>query len=52
MPTASLEVERLLAQDFFERHPEEGADHLETSTSSEADELLSQVAPETCIEAF
>ena len=52
MPTASLEVERLLAQDFFERHPEEAADHLETSTPSETDELLSQVAPETCIEAF
>ena len=52
MPTASLEVERLLAQDFFERHPEEAADHLEISTPSEADELLSQVAPENCIEAF
>ena len=52
MPTASLEVERLLAQDFFERHPEEAADHLEISTPSEADELLSHVAPETCIEAF
>ncbi len=52
MPTASLEVERLLAQDFFERHPEEAADHLETSTPSETDEMLSHVAPETCIEAF
>ncbi len=52
MPTASLEVERLLAQDFFERHPEEAADYLETSTPSEADEMLSQAAPETCIEAF
>ena len=52
MPTASLAVERLLAQDFFERHPEEAADHLETSTPSEAEEMLSQVAPETCIEAF
>ncbi len=52
MPTASLEVERLLVQDFFARHPEEAADYLETSTPSEADELLSHVAPETCIEAF
>ena len=52
MPTASLEVERLLAQDFFARHPEEAADHLETSTPSEAEEMLSHVAPETCIEAF
>ncbi len=52
MPTASLAVERLLARDFFERHPEEAADHLETSTPSEADEMLSHVAPETCIEAF
>ncbi len=52
MPTASLAVEQLLVQDFFERHPEEAADHLETSTPSEADEMLSHVAPETCIEAF
>ena len=52
MPTASLEVERLLAQDFFERHPEEAADHLETSTPSEAAEILSQVTPENSIEAF
>ena len=52
MPTASLAVERLLAQDFFERHPEEAADHLETVAPSEAEEMLSQVAPETCIEAF
>ena len=52
MPTASLAVERLLVHDFFERHPEEAADHLETSTPSEADEMLSQVVPETCIEAF
>lgn len=52
MPTASLEVERLLVQDFFERHPEEAVDHLETSTSSETDEMLSHVAPEACIEAF
>ena len=52
MPTASLAVERLLAQDFFARHPEEAADHLETVAPSEADEMLSQVAPETCIEAL
>lgn len=52
MSTASLEVERLLVQDFFERHPEEAANHLETSTPSETDEMLSHVAPETCIEAF
>ena len=52
MPTVSPEIERLLVRDFFVRHPEEAADHLETSTPSEADEMLSQVAPETCIEAF
>lgn len=52
MPTASLAVEQLLAQDFFERHPEEAAEHLETATPSEAEEIFSQAAPETCIEAF
>ncbi len=52
MSTANLEVERLLVQDFFARHPEEAADHLETSTPFEMDEMLSHVAPETCIEAF
>ena len=52
MLTASPEVERLLVQDFFERHPEEAADHLEISPPSETDEMLSHVAPETCIEAF
>ena len=52
MSTASLEVERLLVHDFFERHPEEAADYLETVAPSEADEVLSHVAPETCIEAL
>lgn len=52
MSTASLEVERLLVQDFFERHPEEVADHLEVSMPSETAEILSYVAPEPCIEAF
>lgn len=52
MPTASLAVEQLLVQDFFERHPEEAAEHLETATPSEAEEIFSQAAPETCIEAF
>ena len=52
MPTASPEIEQLLAQDFFERHPEEAADHLEISTPSEAAEILSHVAPEASIEAF
>ncbi len=52
MPTASLEVERMLVRDFFERHPEEAADQLETSTPSEAEEMLSHVAPEICSETF
>ena len=52
MTPASPEIERSLVQDFFERHPEEAADHLEISTPSEVAEALSQVAPETATEVF
>ena len=52
MPTSSLEIERLLAQDFLERHPEEAAEELERESADIAAELLEQVAPDIATEVF